>query len=89
MQLQVKKRKQDKDASLNEAKTPGLSGDGSGKVDESMSWDMTKTQESVDQVLEVIPKHDDERGTRPQYLIGNKLYTTTLLTIRKRPRSPR
>jgi hypothetical protein len=47
--------KQGNDASLNEVETPDLPGEGLDIANGSMSCDMTKTQESVDQVLKVFP----------------------------------
>jgi hypothetical protein len=54
--------KQDNDASLNEVGTPDLPGEGSDIANESMSWDMTKTQESVDQVLKVYPNKTSDKA---------------------------
>jgi hypothetical protein len=58
------------DASLNEVKTPDLSGEGSDIADGSMSWDMTKTQEPVDQKL--FPNMTSDKA-RTLLEIGNGL----------------
>jgi hypothetical protein len=59
----VKQTKQGDDASLNEVETPDLSGESSDIADGSISWDMTKTQEPVDQVLlEVYPSMTSDKA---------------------------